>query len=254
MDVTNFVRMDEYTRWKENFYLKDTHFGRVEERRRNLDNTLTEVPWLAGLLRYGILPSRQEVLRTENPYTFGNHMCRTIYTSIFSYPLITSEVVNEAAELLRSKRVLEVCAGGAYLSALLKARGIDVIATDDRSWTAELRKGNAKYGDAWQWESHSFMPVENLEATAAMKHYRDAFDVVFMSWPPLHSTVDHEVLKLALDMRKPILLQHEGKGNCTGSDEFYELARDTCDETFVIDAYVPFCGLHDYFSWFQPKS
>lgn len=89
-----------------------------------------------------------------------------------------AEFVEELAESLRGKRVLEICAGNGLLAGLLAARGVEVKATSLFSGMDAHDRG-------------LFHPVEEMSAVAAVAAYGAESDVLLVSWPlPTDETLD----------------------------------------------------------------
>jgi hypothetical protein len=77
--------------------------------------------------------------------------------------------VDELADALRGRRVLEVFAGNGLLAGLLAARGVDVVATSILS-------------SMDRHEAGLYHPVEPLDAVAAALIYQER-DALLMCWP-----------------------------------------------------------------------
>lgn len=138
-----------------------------------------------------------------NPY--DSHFS-AIFQDAGLYGLITEDFIDNLAEYLEGKRVLEVMAGSGNISLALKDRGIDVIATDDKSW---------------EIPNEDSIEIEELDAVLAVKKYGKNIDYVIMSWSPINNQIDNEVL---IELRKinpeaTIIVIGE-VGGCTGSKEF----------------------------------
>jgi len=78
--------------------------------------------------------------------------------------------VNELADFLKDKRVLEVFAGNGYLAGHLHARGIDITAT-------------TRFAGHDGHERGLYYPVVEMEACEAVFKHGDAHDVLLMCWP-----------------------------------------------------------------------
>lgn len=105
------------------------------------------------------------------------------------YLLPTREWVGALARYLReigAVRVLEVAAGDGFLSRCLRAKGFDVRATDDASWSDPTERMSAKdreeFRDVPVKGLRLGRNVEALSAREAVKRY--APDAVLVSWAP----------------------------------------------------------------------
>ncbi|ERL66679.1 hypothetical protein [Schleiferilactobacillus shenzhenensis] len=100
------------------------------------------------------------------------------------WAMITVPFVDTLAAAWQDRRVVELMAGNAMLSAGLAARGITVSATDDRSWAAANGTG------AVPW-----YPVQNIAAPAAVAQTLPSTDAYVWAWSPDGSPVDWQVLQ-----------------------------------------------------------
>ena len=88
----------------------------------------------------------------------------------------SSSLIASLADLIGDRRCLEIAAGDGTLSRFLSQRGVDIVATDDHSWSdtitfpADVRKLTARRA------------LEEIEA-----------DVVICSWPPAGNTFERHV-------------------------------------------------------------
>lgn len=135
----------------------------------------------------------------------------------------TVEWADSMARALKGKRVLEVCAGRSVVMKMMRARGIEWIATDRH-------------------------PVDDdvIEADALKAVEFFTPDVIFAAWIPWQDTLDIQLARLG----KPLILQGEGFYGCTGSEAFWD-ADDirVYPMTDVDPAFrdVPrWYGMHDY--------
>jgi hypothetical protein len=85
--------------------------------------------------------------------------------------------LEELADFLRGRKVLEVCAGNGLLAAHLAARGISVTATT-------ILSGHDRH------EAGLYHPVTELDAVSAVEDLGDEHDVLLVCWPlPTHAVV-----------------------------------------------------------------
>jgi len=145
------------------------------------------------------------------------------------YSLITKTLVNNLAKLLEGKRCLEVMAGRGRLTYHLNQSGIDIVATDNNSWSLN---------------DHNVIQMTGLEA---VRHYYDQMDMLVLCWPPMTNDA-FQIIK-AWGTEKPILIGGE-LGGCCGDDLLYE--HFNCD---VLDVgHVSLSGIYDDFhlGYFRP--
>lgn len=82
----------------------------------------------------------------------------------------SEDFINDLANALRGKKVLEIFAGNGYLAGLLAAKGIDIVAT------SLLTSMDAH-------EHGLYYPVQDLDAVAAVNVLGAERDVLLMCWP-----------------------------------------------------------------------
>jgi hypothetical protein len=130
-----------------------------------------------------------------------------------SWGNFTEEFVDELADWIGGRSVLEVFAGNGLLASKLERRGVDIIATT-------LFRGH---------EFGLHFPVMEMRATQAAREFNDR-DILLMSWP----TADEGALHAALDWgeERPIafigevtVLEANLLGGCA-SDMFFELTEE----------------------------
>lgn len=83
------------------------------------------------------------------------------------YCFYSREFIDSLVKLIGNKKCLEIAAGDGTLYKFLKTKGIDIIATDDYSWSAQI-----PFPDY----------VEKRNAESALNKYKP--QVVICSWPP----------------------------------------------------------------------
>lgn len=118
------------------------------------------------------------------------------------------EYVRELARTIKTLKAespfIEVCAGDGTLSEQLKVEGVNITATDDKSWS-KYREFN--YG----------RNVFNLEAIASIKRYKP--ELVIASWIPYGNTLDYKILKTGV---KHFIVIGETSGGCCGSNDIWD--------------------------------
>jgi hypothetical protein len=92
------------------------------------------------------------------------------------YCFYSRKLVRRLRDLIDGRDCLEIAAGDGTLSRFLRAEGVDVMATDDHSWSGRVE----------------FPPdVINLEAREALRRRRP--EVVICSWPPAGNPFERHV-------------------------------------------------------------
>lgn len=145
------------------------------------------------------------------------------------YSVITKTLVTNLARLLEGKRCLEVMAGRGRLTYHLKQVGIDIVATDNNSWSLN---------------DHSVIQMTGLEA---VRHYYDQMDMLVLCWPPMTNDA-FQIIK-AWGTEKPILIGGELGGCCAD-----ELLVDHFECDLLDVGHVSLSGIHDdfYLGHFRP--
>jgi hypothetical protein len=127
-----------------------------------------------------------------------------------------TQFVDELAEFLGGKRVLEIFAGNGYLAGLLAARGVTIRATTRFSGHDAHERG-------------VYYDVEEMDALSAVHNYGPDHDVLLVCWPTVTPAVlyaaehwgpDRDLIFVGevTDYSKGFL------GGCA-TDEFYERMR-----------------------------
>lgn len=94
------------------------------------------------------------------------------------YAFYSRELVLALARLIEGRPSLEIAAGDGCLSSFLRGAGVDIHATDDHSWTQNIR-----YPES----------VEKLDAVAALARYQPK--VVICSYPPPKNNFEASVFQ-----------------------------------------------------------
>ena len=94
------------------------------------------------------------------------------------YCFYSKPLIKRLAELIGDRKCLEIAAGDGTLARFLTDRGVQVTATDDHSWSK-----NVKYPDN----------VARLDAVTSLRRHRPK--VVICSWPPAGNSFEREVFR-----------------------------------------------------------
>lgn len=88
----------------------------------------------------------------------------------------SSALIRDLVDIVGERRCLEIAAGDGTLARFLAAEGVDIVATDNQSWS-----------DSIEFPAH----VLKLDAAAALKQH--PCEVVICSWPPAGNTFERVV-------------------------------------------------------------
>lgn len=152
----------------------------------------------------------------------------------FGFAIPCAEALDACA---RHQPLVEVGAGSGYWSALLRLRGVDVIATDPAlAYRTTLRHG-----------AHGGLLA--LEGKRAIRRFADRN--VLMVWPSLRETWARQALK-AMRVGRVLLEVTEGEGGCCAEDGFFAVLEDCFEEIGAV-ALPVFDGIHDRFTIWRKK-
>jgi hypothetical protein len=116
------------------------------------------------------------------------------------YCFYSRKLIKELAKETGDRKALEIAAGDGTLSRFLQQEGIDIVATDDHSWSHAI-----DFPD----------DVENQDAVTALKTREP--QVVICSWPPAGNRFEEHVFKTpSVELYVVIASQHAfASGNWT---------------------------------------
>ena len=136
-----------------------------------------------------------------------NHILRRELTKIGMWAIVDKSWTKHLADdEIKGRKCLEVMAGNGYLSKALSEHGVDIIATDDKSWDGM---------------NHDVFDVEKLSGVESIEKYGDNCDILIVSWPPYEDPEINEICrKWGKDKR--IIFIGEGCGGCTADDTFFD--------------------------------
>ena len=136
--------------------------------------------------------------------------------------------------------IVEVGAGGGYWAALLRARGVDILAYD------ESPVGNRPNVQARrQWSE-----VRQAPAAVARRH---ADRALFLCWPPYAMPMAFSALYGYLDRGgKTLAFVGESDGGCTGNADFFDLIDEHMVEAKTCSL-PQWPGIHDYLTIYTRK-
>jgi len=127
--------------------------------------------------------------------------------------------------------ILSVGSGFGYTESLAKSQGADIIASDI----------NPDISNKWCRDGKYHCEVEKLTAVEAIQKYPDRN--IFMAWPPYDHPMAHEVVK-EMSVGNYLIYVGEGRGGCTGDDEFFDKLYKDFEEIGVIDM-ISWRGIYD---------
>lgn len=154
------------------------------------------------------------------------------------YALLAYDWIRPLADWIGQRRCLEIMAGSGALSYGLGQCGVDIVATDNKSW-------GTRESD---WFSKPWTKVEQLDAVQAIKLYAKEYAVVICSWPYM----DDGAYQALCEMRKVnpgaiMIFIGEPEGGATASSAFYETMQEIEDPLFLaaVERFKQMPGIHD---------
>lgn len=150
---------------------------------------------------------------------------REAYIPFMGFSFINLEYVDNLANFLKGKKVLEVMAGNGLLSLLLEERGVDIIATD-------IAPGENNHYDIRNVYNDK---IETLDAVEAIRKYGRSVDYVIMSWPPYDNPIATKVMRAIKEVNNDIRVIYIGEqeGGCTADYKFFDIIEWVEDEDFL---------------------
>jgi hypothetical protein len=173
---------------------------------------------------------------------------RKRYNREFGFCLFTAECIISLAALCKGKRVLDAGSGSGWLSNRLAQQGIAITAAD---WTDYLQPRDKQHG----------YPMRSV---FRLDHHGDAvallpgnFDLVLLVWPNLDTPFGEQVAH-ALRSGQIMILEGEGKGGNTATEEFFDVLSVDFErldaETLALNEHHrTFPGLHDRWQVLRKK-
>jgi 16S rRNA G1207 methylase RsmC len=139
------------------------------------------------------------------------------------FSLINQNFVDALAKYIGDRSCLEVMCGTGALSASLKAKNTNIIATDSFSWETE----NTGWNKDTRW-----CEIKEMDAVEAVKRYGADTEFIIMSWPPYNDDTAYKVLIQMREVNPDCRLIYigESEGGCTANDNFFENAVEIEDD------------------------
>jgi len=170
---------------------------------------------------------------TSDDYTVPDLMLFRAQYLRFSFPILSEVNIKVLLDLIYTHigepATLEVMAGKGWLSYWLKSWGLNIIATDNRSWSKHFDYSSLP------------IPVEDISAVVAIEKY--PVDLVLLSWPYMDSSA-YDCLQ-TMKLGQYLLYIGEDRGGCTANDAFFDYVNSHCE---VVDSvgFESFPGLYDH--------
>ena len=166
--------------------------------------------------------------------SFHNFIFRDICIKLSGFALITEKFVEDLVEYIGDKRCLEIMSGLGCLSKSLIDKGVNVIPTDNYSWT-NCFDMNTTWTD-----------IENIDCLSAIKKYGKDVSYIICSWIPHDDNIGFKALKLMHEINPDckMIVIGEDWGGCTADDEFFNHC-NIIDES-INKNFRQWNGIHDF--------
>ena len=157
--------------------------------------------------------------------------------------------IRPLADLMSGSRVLEVMSGRGWLSLTLDSLGVDIIATDDFSWSAKAEPDFEPFKSL----DDKLFPTIKLDACAAIEKYGKDVEYVILGWPPHGENSASMVVDAIRRVNPNIKLIYCGEDfpGCTAESTFFEKVK-FIDIPKVTEKYVARTGWHDFIRFAVP--
>lgn len=159
------------------------------------------------------------------------------YNGVGMYAFVSWKWVNPFVEWINGRKCLEVMAGRGWLSHALRLKGVDVIATDDYSWSNNR---------GWK---EPLTEVIDADAVESVNLFGKQIDILIMAWPYMDNTA-FKVIKRLYEVNPTAIVVYIGEGpsGCTADKEFHDHFEEVDDEKFypVVRNYQQWYAIYDY--------
>lgn len=154
------------------------------------------------------------------------------------FALVTKRFARDLAKYIGDNKCLEIMAGQGCLSKALKDEGVDIITTDNYSWSTHFNMS-----DTWT-------DVENIDCLDAIKKYGKDVSYIVCSWIPYNRSIGYEALKLMNDINPDckMIVIGEDYGGCTADDSFFENLEEIHVNSEFKNSFRSWQSIYDYVS------
>lgn len=227
MEINFELLKEELKRTNEFFKTFD---GNVEE-----DNSVDEsIEFLKTIINKEIPEDiSPKVSQSFNAFLLREHAIRHM-----GYALVTKRFARDLAKYIGDNKCLEIMAGRGCLSKALKDEGVDIITTDDYSWSNKFNMH-----DTWT-------DVEEIHCLDAIMKYGEDVSYIICSWIPYNNIIGYEALRLMSEINPncKMIVIGEGEGGCTADDRFFENLEEIDIQEDFMYSLRRWNGIHDYVS------
>lgn len=137
---------------------------------------------------------------------------RHICTGLGMWAIVDMVWTKQLADWINGRKVLEIMAGCGWLAKALTLHGMDIIATDNLSWTE-------RHCEPPKLSKPVYPAMIQAEAREAIAQY--PADVLICSWPPYKDRAIVRAMR-AWGSERPVVYIGEGEWGCTAHDLFFK--------------------------------
>ena len=184
-------------------------------------------------------PETEAMSLSERELGMDSFVFRNAILQNCGYALLAYEWIRPLAQWIRGRRCLEIMAGSGAFTYALSQCGVDVIATDDKSWSDPRSK----------WFASPWTEVEQLDCLQAIQKYGADRQIIICSWPYM----DDSAYRSLLEMRRvnpDAMMLYIGEMECgaTANDDFFGNLSIVEDDGFSasVQNFKQMHGLHDF--------
>ena len=154
------------------------------------------------------------------------------------FALLTKKFTRSLAKYIGDKKCLEIMAGQGCLSKSLQDEGVDIIATDNYSWSGRLNM------------NETWTDIEDIDCLEAIIKYGKEVSYILCSWIPYQDSIGYKALKLMHEINPDckMIVIGEGYGGCTADDLFFEHIKTVEENEEFMNNFKSWYHIHDYVS------
>ena len=165
----------------------------------------------------------------------------------YGFVVLGYEMLNHLANFCKNNgnRILSIMSGSCSLEKELFKRGVNIICTDDNSWSKNYENFDINKTDI-------DMKKYQYDCVEAIKQFGDEVDFILCSWPPYAEKMAYDAL---IEMRNhkhlKMIYIGENEYGCTADDNFFEAIKYSnlmnTDKKFIkaMNSFIQWYGLHD---------
>lgn len=183
-------------------------------------------------------PKTEAIPLSERELGMESYAYRNAILQNCGYALLAYEWIRPLSQWIGGRRCLEIMAGSGAFTHALSQCGVDVIATDDKSWSDPRSK----------WFASPWTEVEQLDCLQAISKYGADRQIIICSWPYMDDSAYHALLEMRKVNPGAVLL-YIGEWECgaTASQNFFDAALPVNDPEFdqAVVNFKQTWGMHD---------